>query len=66
MGPDRRIRGIRLVPLEHLIRMKLTSFRLKDQAHLKDLEEAGLLTAEMEADLPEILLDRLAQIRAHE
>jgi len=66
LGPDRRIRGIRLIPLEGLIRMKLTSFRLKDQAHLKDLEEAGLLTAEMEAGLSEILRDRLAQVRAHE
>ena len=46
--------------------MKLTSFRLKDQAHLKDLEEAGLMTTEMEAGLPEILRDRLAQVRAHE
>jgi hypothetical protein len=66
LGPDRRSRGIRLIPLEGLIRMKLTSFRLKDQAHLKDLEEAGLLPAEMEAGLSETLRNRLAQIRAHE
>jgi hypothetical protein len=66
LGAERRIRGIRLVSLADLIRMKLTSFRLKDQAHLKDLEEAGLLTAEVEKGLAEILRERLAQIRAHE
>jgi hypothetical protein len=46
--------------------MKLTSFRLKDQAHLKDLEEVGLISAEMEAALPAILRARLAQVRAHD
>jgi hypothetical protein len=45
--------------------MKLTSFRLKDQMHLKDLEEAGLLPPDTEAGLPPILRERLAQVRAH-
>jgi len=66
LGPDRRSRGIRLIPLEGLIRMKLTSFRLKDQAHLKDLEEAGLLPAEMEAGLSETLRNRFGANPAHE
>jgi hypothetical protein len=66
LGPYRRIRGIRLVPLADLIRMKLTSFRAKDEAHLKDLEEAGLITAEMEAGLSGLLRDRLAQVRARD
>ena len=64
LGPERRIRGIRLIPLEHLIRMKLTSFRAKDEAHINDLDEAGLITAEIEAGLPEVLRERLAQARA--
>jgi hypothetical protein len=43
--------------------MKLTSFRLKDQTHLKDMDEARLITPEIEANLPEILRDRLILIR---
>ena len=46
--------------------MKLTSFRAKDEAHIKDLDEAGLITTEIEAGLPAILRDRLAQARARD
>ena len=66
MGAAKTIRGVRLMPLEDLVRMKLTSFRLKDQTHIKDMEEAGLITASIEAGLPPILRERLAQVRAHE
>jgi hypothetical protein len=62
----RRIQGIRLIPLAELVRMKLTSFRLKDQTHLKDLEEAGLITPEIESGLSEMLRARLAEVRSHE
>ena len=65
LGPAKVIKGMRLIPLPELVRMKLTSFRLKDQMHLKDLEEAGLLPPEIEAGLPPILRERLAQVRAH-
>jgi hypothetical protein len=44
--------------------MKLTSFRAKDEAHLKDLDEAGVITPEVEAGLSAILAERLAQVRA--
>jgi hypothetical protein len=64
LGPYRTIKGIRLVPLVDLVRMKLTSFRAKDEAHINDLDEAGLITSEIEADLSPILRDRLAQARA--
>jgi hypothetical protein len=64
LGGGRRIRGIRLIPLEDLIRMKLTSFRLKDGAHIIDLDEAGLITPEIEAGLSPILGERLAEARA--
>ena len=43
--------------------MKLTSFRAKDEAHIKDLDEAGLLTSEIEASLPPELAVRLALTR---
>lgn len=59
----RTLRGVRLIPLADLVRMKLTSFRAKDEAHLKDLDQAGLITQEMEADLPLVLTERLAQMR---
>ncbi len=47
----RSIQGLRVIPLSDLVRMKLTSFRAKDEAHLKDLDEAGLITPEIEAGL---------------
>src|ERR1017187_10564938 len=39
IGLYRRVRGLRLIPLEDLVRMKLTSFRANDEAHLKRSEE---------------------------
>jgi hypothetical protein len=65
-GPCVTLRGIRLMPLADLIRMKLTSFRAKDEAHLKDLDEAGLVTSETESGLSEVLRERLARVRARE
>lgn len=62
LGEGRTINGIRLIPLEDLVRMKLTSFRIKDQTHIKDLQEAGLITPEIERAMPATLRDRLAQV----
>ena len=41
-----------VVPLSDLVRMKLTSFRPKDVAHLEILDESGLISASVEAALP--------------
>jgi hypothetical protein len=41
LGPYRQIRGVRIIALADLVRMKLTSFRAKDEAHLKDLTRPG-------------------------
>jgi hypothetical protein len=46
--------------------MKLTSFRARDEAHLKDLDEAGLITPEVEASLSLALLERLGRVRSRE
>jgi hypothetical protein len=54
------------MPLPDLIRMKLTSFGAKDQAHLKDLDEAGLITSEIGAGLSVALGERLARVRERE
>ena len=64
LGPYRQIRGLRLIPVPDLVRMKLTSFRAKDEAHLKDLDEAGVITPDVEAGLSPMLAERLAQVRA--
>jgi hypothetical protein len=64
LGCHRVLQGVRVAPLADLVRMKLTSFRAKDEAHIKDLDEAGLITTEIEASLARELAGRLAQARA--
>ena len=66
LGSFRTMQGIRVIPLADLVRMKLNSFRLRDETHLKDLDEAGLITPEIEADLSPSLRERLARVRARE
>jgi hypothetical protein len=46
--------------------MKLTSFRARDEAHLKDLDEAGLITLEIEASMTPVLREMLARVRARD
>jgi hypothetical protein len=53
-----------VAPVADLVRMKLTSFRLKDKVHIQDLDGVGLITPEIEAQLPEFLRQRLAEVRA--
>ena len=61
LGAPRRMGGLRLIPLAEL--MKLTSFRAKDEAHIKDFDDAGLLPPGIEASLPPELAERLARTR---
>lgn len=56
--------GVLLAPVADLVRMKLTSYRLKDRVHVQDLDAVGLITPEIEAQLPPELQQRLAEIRA--
>jgi hypothetical protein len=58
--------GILPAPVRDLVRMKLVSYRLKDRVHIQDLDRAGLITPEIEADLPPQLRSRLDQIRSSE
>ena len=48
--------------LDALVRMKLTSFRLKDQVHLMDLLEVGLIDASWCGRFPGELSARLKQL----
>jgi hypothetical protein len=52
----------RLLSLDALVRMKLTSFRDKDRVHLRDLIEVGLVDQDWLEKIPETLRPRLRQI----
>jgi hypothetical protein len=58
--------GVLLAPVRDLVRMKLVSYRLKDRVHIQDLDRAGLITPETEAELTPELRLRLDEIRATE
>jgi hypothetical protein len=58
--------GVLLAPVADLVRMKLTSYRLKDRVHIQDLDAVGLITPEVEAQLSEVLGARLREVRASE
>jgi len=62
--PVRTEEGVLLAPVEDLVRMKLTSFRLRDQVHIQDLDSVRLITPDIEASLSAELRDRLSQVRA--
>ncbi|MDB5349760.1 MAG: hypothetical protein JWN86_1007 [Planctomycetota bacterium] len=51
-----------LLRLDALVRMKLTSFRRKDQMHLTDLLDVGLIDATWLSRLPTELASRLQEI----
>ncbi len=55
----------RLITLDALVRMKLSAFRVKDQMHLRDLLDVGLLDAGWLPRLPETLRRRLDEILTH-
>jgi hypothetical protein len=52
----------RLVHLDALVCMKLTSFRDKDRVHIRDLVDVGLLDRTWLTRMPADLSERLAQI----
>ncbi|MBL9144880.1 MAG: hypothetical protein JNM99_14460 [Verrucomicrobiaceae bacterium] len=51
--------GFLLIPLEHLVRMKLISFRDKDRMHLRDLLAVGLIDETWLHRFPADLTSRL-------
>lgn len=54
--------GFALIPLEDLVRMKLTSFRDKDRMHLRDLLGVGLVDESWMQRLPQALAARMRLI----
>jgi hypothetical protein len=69
IAPEKkRIHGgeVMVIPVADLVRMKLSSYRLKDQVHIKSMDAAGLITPEVEAKLPAELSVRLRHVRETE
>ena len=56
-------KDVMVIPVADLLVMKLTSFRLKDQVHIKTMDAAGLLTPDVETSLTPELSARLKQVR---
>jgi hypothetical protein len=54
--------GFCVISLEALVRMKLTSYRLKDQVHLQDLVDVGLVDRSWIGKIPDTLRERLQRI----
>ena len=52
----------RLLSLDALVRMKLTSFRDKDRVHLRDLMDVGLVDASWLEKIPATLRPRLQEL----
>lgn len=57
-------RDFQVVTLEALVRMKLVSYRRKDQVHLQDMLRVGLIDASWPAKYPPPLDERLRIILA--
>ncbi len=57
-----RVSTFRVVALEPLVRMKLTSFRREDRMHVRDMLDVGLVDATWLARLPEALSARLKEL----
>lgn len=51
-APEKTREGIAIAPVADLVRMKRTSFRLKDRVHIQDLDAVGLITTGVEAQCP--------------
>lgn len=67
--PDNRTlqgREVAVIALEDLIRMKLSAYRDKDRVHVRAMDAAGLINAQIERSLPGELQTRLRHIRETE
>ena len=62
VGESEKPAGFRVLALEALVRMKLTSFRDKDRTHLRDLLEIGLIDATWPTRFAPPLAARLQQL----
>jgi hypothetical protein len=54
--------GIRTLPLERLVRMKLNSYRLKDRVHILDMIQVGIIDESWLSRFPTPLAERLKSL----
>ena len=62
VGESEATPAYRVVALESLVKMKLTSFRLKDRVHVLDMIDVGLVDASWPDRLPAELRPRLQEL----
>jgi hypothetical protein len=62
LDPSQRADNFRTLTLERLVRMKLNSYRRKDQVHLLDMISVGLIDATWPARFPHELGQRLQSL----
>jgi hypothetical protein len=62
IGESEATPSYRVVALESLVRMKLTSFRLKDRVHMQDMIDVGLIDESWLPRLPVELSSRLKEL----
>ena len=55
-----------VTPVADLVTMKLSAYRDKDRVHVRSMDAAGLITAEIEKALPAELQSRLQHVRETE
>jgi hypothetical protein len=65
VSESERMASFRLLSLESLVRMKLTSFRDKDRMHLRDMLGVGLIDATWRDRFPGELAGRLQELVDH-
>jgi hypothetical protein len=58
--------GVKIAPLEDVVVMMLTSYRLKDRVHIQDMDSSGLISPDVESRLTPVLRQRLIDTRAAE
>jgi hypothetical protein len=59
-------KDVLVISIVDLIRMKLSSYRLKDQVHIKTMDAVGLITSDAEKTLTPELAARLKHVRETE
>ncbi len=57
---------VMVIPVADLVRMKLSSYRDKDRVHVRSMDSAGLITANVEKTLSTELQARLQHVRETE
>jgi hypothetical protein len=69
VAPEHKVvhgHAVPVISVADLVRMKLSANRDKDRVHIRSMDAAGLITPEIERELPEALQARLRRVRETE